>query len=218
MLKLHDLDRSPFCWKVRLVLAEKGIPHELVTPQDKSNDPAFEKINPFRLTPVLQLSDNRSIYESTVICEYLEEAYPDPALLPHDPFERARIRMIEDTSDQYLYPAMRGWVTSQYTYDPPLLRRKPASEVDEKLREESRAKIEKHLTYLEEQIGDRRWFGGDLFSLADCALAPPLTGGMRLHQFLPSERWPRIGAWAARVAERSSFMRTAPKVPMSIEG
>ena len=217
MLKLHDLDRSPFCWKVRLVLAEKGIPHEIVTPQDKATDPAFERLNPFRLTPVLQLSDNRTIYESTVICEYLEDAYPDPAMLPHDPYERARLRMLEDTCDQYLYPAVRGFVTSQYVYDPPLLRRKPASEVDEKLREESRAKIEKHLAYLEEQIGDRRWFGGDLFSLADCALAAPLTGAMRLHQFLPDERWPRLGAWVNRVAERSSFLRTAPKVPTSIE-
>ena len=217
MLKLHDLDRSPFCWKVRLVLAEKGIPHEVVTPADKAGDPAFERLNPFRMTPVLQLSDGRSIYESTVICEYLEDAYPDPAMLPHDPFERARLRMIEDTADQYLYPAVRGWVTSQYTYEPPLLRRKPAADVDQKLREESRAKIEKHLGYLEEQLGDRRWFGGDLFSLADCALAAPLTGAMRLHEFLPDERWPRLGAWVSRVAERSSFLRTAPKQPTAIE-
>lgn len=217
MLKLHDLDRSPFCWKVRLVLAEKGIPHEIVTPTNKNEDPAFEKLNPFRLTPILQLSDGRTIFESTVICEYLEEAYPDPALLPHDPYERARIRMIEDTSDQYLYPAIRGWVNSQFTYEAPVLRRKAEADVDAKLRDESRAKIEKHLTYLEEALGERRWFGGDLFSLADCALAAPLTGAMRLHQFLPDDRWKRVAAWAGRVCERSSFLRTAPKIPMRIE-
>ena len=66
-------------------------------------------------------------------------------------------------------------------------------------------------------LGERRWFGGDLFSLADCALAAPVTGAMRLHQFLPDDRWPRVGAWAARVAERSSFLRTAPKIPTRIE-
>jgi glutathione S-transferase len=216
MLKLYDLDRSPFCWKVRLVLAEKGIPHEVVTPQDKANDPAFEKLNPFRMTPVLQLGDGRTIFESTVICEYLEEAYPDPALLPHDNYERARLRMIEDTYDQYLYPALRAYVLAQYTYDPPVLRRKPDAEIDAKARDEAKVKVEKHLTYLEEQLGDRRWFGGDLFSLADCALAAPLTGSLRLHQFLPDDRWPRLGAWASR-AERSSFLRTAPKVPLRIE-
>ena len=217
MLKLHDLDRSPFCWKVRLVLAEKGIPHEILTPQEKNTDPAFEKLNPFRLTPVLQLSDGRSVYESTVICEYLEEAYPDPAMLPHDPFERARIRMIEDTADQYLYPAVRGWVTSQFAYEPPVLRRKPEAEVDAKLRDESKAKIEKHLTYLEEMLGERRWFGGTIFSIADCALAAPLMGAMRLHGFLPDDRWPHLAAWTSRVADRSSFVRTAPKVPVRIE-
>ncbi len=217
MLKLHDLDRSPFCWKVRLVLAEKGIPCEIVTPQDKANDPVFGKLNPFRLTPVLELGDGRTVFESTVICEYLEDAYPDPALLPHDAYQRARIRMIEDTTDQYLYPAVRGWVTSQFNYEPPVLRRKPATEVDEKLRDESRGKIERHLDYLESVLGDGRWFGGDTFSLADCSLAAPLAGAMRLHQFLPGDRWPKVSGWAARITDRSSFVRTAPKLPTRIE-
>lgn len=216
MLKLYDLDRSPFCWKVRLVLSEKGIPHEVITPQDKATDPVFERLNPFRLTPVLQLADGRTIYESTVICEYLEDAYRDPAMLPHDPFERARLRMIEDTTDQYLYPAVRGFTMAQYAYEPPVLRRKPDSEVDEKLRDESRAKIEKHLGYLEEMLGERRWFGGDMFSIADCALAPSLSASLRLHGFLPDDRWPRLTSWIARVADRSSFLRTAPKVPTRI--
>ena len=217
MLKLYDLDRSPFCWKVRLVLAEKGIPHEVITPQDKATDPIFERLNPFRLTPVLQLADGRTIYESTVICEYLEDSYRDPAMLPHDPFERARLRMIEDTTDQYLYPAVRGYAMSQYAYEPPVLRRKPEAEVDEKLRDDSKAKIEKHLAYLEEMLGERRWFGGDMFSLADCALAPSLSASLRLHGFLPDARWPKLSSWIARVADRSSFVRTAPKVPLRIE-
>ena len=46
MLKLHHLDRSPFGWKVRIVLAEKDVPHELVIPDNKSEDAAFAKLNP----------------------------------------------------------------------------------------------------------------------------------------------------------------------------
>ena len=80
MLKLWHLDRSPFGWKVRMVLHEKNIPHQVVAPENKNEDPAFAKLNPFRLTPVLELEDGRSIYESTIINEYLEQAYPDPPI------------------------------------------------------------------------------------------------------------------------------------------
>jgi glutathione S-transferase len=90
MLKLWHLDRSPFGWKVRMVLAEKAVPYQLVIPDNKSEDPAFAKLNPLRLTPVLELPDGRTIYESTVINEYLEETYPDPPMLPKEPWERAR--------------------------------------------------------------------------------------------------------------------------------
>src|SRR5262245_42596353 len=103
MLKLYNFDRSPFGWKVRIVLAEKNVPYESIVPENKNEDPAFAKMNPFRLTPVLQFDDGRTLYESTIINEYLEEAYPSPAMLPKDPFERARVRMIEDTTDQHFY-------------------------------------------------------------------------------------------------------------------
>ena len=76
MVKLWHLDRSPFGWKVRMVLAEKAVPHQIAIPDNKSEDPGFAKMNPFRLTPVLELADGRTIYESTVINEYLEEGSP----------------------------------------------------------------------------------------------------------------------------------------------
>src|SRR5213593_4751146 len=101
MLKLHNFDRSPFCWKTRLVLAEKKVPFEAVVPKNKAEDPEFARLNPFRMTPVLELEDGRTVYESTVINEYLEEVHPHPAMLPRDPYQRARVRMIEDTTDQY---------------------------------------------------------------------------------------------------------------------
>ena len=106
--------KAPFGWKVRIVLAEKKVPHEVLVPENKSESVAFGKLNPFRLTPVLELEDGRTIYESTVINEYLEEAYPTPAMLPRDPYERARIRMLEDTTDQYLYPVIRDLRSAQF--------------------------------------------------------------------------------------------------------
>jgi len=216
MLKLHHLDRSPFGWKVRMVLEEKKIPYELVIPENKSEDPAFLKLNPFRLTPVLELETGATIFESTVINEYLEDTVPDPAMLPKDPYERARIRMIEDTTDQYLYVAAREFRMAQFDYAPPYLVRKKADEVDHKLLETSRVKIHEHLTRLESELAGRTYFGGTMLSLADVALAPPLTASMKLLGVLPDKRYPLIAAWSARVVERSSYIASAPKEPLRI--
>jgi glutathione S-transferase len=216
MLKLHHLDRSPFGWKVRMVLEEKKVPYELVVPENKSENPAFLKLNPYRLTPVLELDSGATIYESTVINEYLEEAYPQPAMLPKDLYERARIRMIEDTTDQYLYMANREFRSAQFEYAPPFLVRKKADEVDHKLLEASRVKIHEHLARLESELAGRSWFGGTMFSLADVALAPPLTASLKLLGVLPDKRYPLIAAWSARVVERSSYIASAPKEPLRI--
>jgi len=216
MLKLHHLDRSPFGWKVRMVLEEKKAAYTLVIPENKSENPAFLKLNPFRLTPVLELEDGATIYESTVINEYLEERFPEPAMLPKDPYERARIRMIEDTTDQYLYVALREFRMAQFEYAPPFLVRKKAEEVDHKLLESSRIKLHEHLTRLESELAGRSYFGGSMFSLADAALAPPLTASLKLLGVLPDKRYPLIAAWSARIVERSSYIASAPKEPLRI--
>src|SRR5438093_8292955 len=107
-MKLHALDRSPYSWKTRLVISEKKIPCEIVAaPENKNDDPAFARLNPFKLTPVLELEDGRTLYESSIINEYFEQTCPDPPMLPRDAYERARVRMIEDTTDQYLLPSSR---------------------------------------------------------------------------------------------------------------
>jgi glutathione S-transferase len=216
MLKLHHLDRSPFGWKVRIVLEEKSVPYRLVVPENKSEDPAFLKLNPFRLTPVLELETGATIYESTVINEYLEDAFPEPAMLPKDPYERARIRMIEDTTDQYLYAALRDFRMSQFEYAPPFLVRKRADEVDHKLLESSRMKVHEHLTRLESDLAGRTYFGGSMFSLADAGLVAPLTASLKLLGVLPDKRYPLIAAWSSRVVERSSYAASAPKEPLRI--
>jgi glutathione S-transferase len=216
MLKLHHLDRSPFGWKVRIVLAEKDVPHELVIPDNKSEDPAFAKLNPYRLTPVLELPDGRAIYESTVINEYLEETFPAPAMLPEDAYERARVRMLEDTTDQYLYTALRELRAAQFEYAPPFLVRKRADEIDHKGLEAAKIKVHQHLARLEAELSGRTWFGGDLFSLADVGLVPPLTATLPLLSILPDDRYPAIGAWANRASSRPSVGASAPKAPLRI--
>jgi len=211
MLKLYAFDRSPFGWKVRVALAEKKIKYEMIVPENKNEDPAFARLNPIRKTPVLVLEDGRSIYESTVINEYLEEVHPQPPMLPKDAYERARVRMIEDTFDQYVYPAIRDFTNSQFDYQPPILYRKKADKVDHKLLEESRIKVHEHLQRLEAELKGRTWFGGDIFSLADAALVPALTGNLKILGVLPDPKYPNISAWIGRVTARPAYKDAAPK-------
>jgi glutathione S-transferase len=111
MLTLYDAARCPYCARVRIVLAEKGVEHELVA-IDLSDRPAwlYEK-NPLGKVPVLE-EDTFTLPESAVIMEYLEERYPEPALLPADPAQRALVRLqvyrFDDLLGDDYYAARRG--------------------------------------------------------------------------------------------------------------
>ncbi len=93
MITLYDAPRCPYCARVRVVLAEKGVEYETVE-IDLADRPAwlYEK-NPLGKVPVLE-EDGFILPESPVIMEYLEERYPEPALLPADPEDRALARLL----------------------------------------------------------------------------------------------------------------------------
>ena len=93
MLKVYDAARCPYCARVRIALAEKGVDAELV-PVDLDDRPdwLWEK-NPQGKVPVLEEDGGLVLPESVVIMEYLEERYPTPALLPPDPASRAQARL-----------------------------------------------------------------------------------------------------------------------------
>lgn len=110
MLTLYDAARCPFCARVRIVLAEKGVPFDSVA-IDLADRPAwlYEK-NPLGKVPVLE-EDGRPLPESAVIDEFLDERYPEPPLWPADPGERAAGRLLvlrfDAFSDAY-YACRRG--------------------------------------------------------------------------------------------------------------
>jgi glutathione S-transferase len=109
-VKLVDAPRCPYCARVRLVLAEKGLEHETVE-IDLDNRPAWLfDLNPAGRVPVLD--DGFVLPESDVIMAYLEERYPQPALLPDDVVERARarlaVRRFDDDLGRDYYAFRRG--------------------------------------------------------------------------------------------------------------
>jgi glutathione S-transferase len=107
MLELYHHGSSVCAAKVRFALAEKGLEwqgHYLDILKGEQFDPAYLELNPKAMVPTL-VHDGRVIVESTVICEYLEECFRDPALFPADPFLRARVRVWTKAVDEDLHPA-----------------------------------------------------------------------------------------------------------------
>ena len=107
MIELYDHPVSPCAQKVRLVLAEKSIDYQL-NPVDlsaKQNlSPEYLKLNPAGLVPTLVI-DGQPIPESTVICELLDDLYPEVALRPADPFDLAQMRRWTKRLDESLHAA-----------------------------------------------------------------------------------------------------------------
>jgi glutathione S-transferase len=110
MLKLCGFRISNYHNKVRIALLEKGIAHEEDAGCTPKQTEEFLARSPMGKAPFLELGDGRRLTESEVICEYLEEAYPEKPLLPRDPWERARVRELLTHMELYLeLPARRTY-------------------------------------------------------------------------------------------------------------
>src|SRR5690242_9315058 len=99
MMKLLSATPSPYARKVRIALAEKGLPFELVTEVPWNADTATPRYNPLEKLPVLVLDDGTSVYESRFILEWLEVKHPRPALFPEDSDELLAAKRLEVLAD-----------------------------------------------------------------------------------------------------------------------
>lgn len=201
MIHLYEYPPSSNCQKVRLVLAEKGLAYESVMVNLRKNEqkrPEYLAINPYGLVPAME--DNGIVmYESTIINEYLEEAYPQVPLMPKDLAARTQVRLLEDFRDNHLYPAMK--VISAAT--------RGVSKADW-----DRAKIDAafdslHPLFqrLEDALEGNDYLAG-AYSLADIAFTPNMARQIDLGVGLP-ERYPRIRAWVERVMNRPNYKSIA---------
>ena len=131
----------------------------------------YRAFNPISKMPSLDV-DGRCIAESEVICEYLEEVYPDPPMLPADPILRAHSRMVSRINDLYIAPHNNGLVQQQQ-----------ADPRDQQLIDTAAAEFEKGFRYVAHFMGPGPFAAGDRPSIGDCALTPFII--MLKHTVLP---------------------------------
>ncbi|XP_075072291.1 glutathione S-transferase omega-1-like [Mixophyes fleayi] len=94
MIRVYSMRFCPFAQRARLVLSAKGIKHEIVNINLKNKPDWFYEKNPLGVVPSLETSDGKIIYESPIVCDYLDEAFPGIKLSPEDPYIKAQQKMI----------------------------------------------------------------------------------------------------------------------------
>jgi glutathione S-transferase len=201
-MRLYQTNLSPFPTRVRLVLYAKGLDAELVRPPGFHGDGAakgdYLDINPIGRVPTLVLDDGWTLPESEVICEYLEDAYPEPSLHPRDPKLRARMRLLSRISDVYLVRAMLPlWNVVV----------KHPREWDQDLIRASLAEIDETLGYVEVYIGEQGYAVGDSITHADGTLLPML---LMVEEWLPIFRGPALLPRHPKTAEYWRRLQTDP--------
>jgi glutathione S-transferase len=190
----HDVPSSNSD-RVKIALAEKGLAWDGVMVSLAKKDqksPEHLKRNPYGKIPVID-DDGKILFESCIINEYLDEKYPNPPLMPKDPYLRGRGRVLVDYALNYThepYWALRGEMM------------KKESERDGAVLEEKRGTLRKLLAYLEEALGDKPYFLGD-FGLTDIAIIPRCLR-MESYGAMPSPTLPSFNAWLQRMKERPS--------------
>ena len=194
-IKLYDAVPSSNSDRVKIALHEKNLPYEretLVLARKDQKRPEFVKLNPYGKVPVVD-DGGRILFESCIINEYLEEKYPNPSLMPKDPYLRGRGRVLADYALNYMhepYWALRGEML------------KPPSERDAAIIEEKHRSLRDLMQYLEADLADKPYFLGE-FSLTDIAIVPRALR-MEAYGALPAPSLPRLNAWLERIKARPS--------------
>ncbi len=210
-MQLYSGPLSLFSRKVEIALHEKGLAFERVmVPFSQAagyspKHPVVLAVNPKSQVPVL-IDGDLTLFDSTLILEYLEDAYPRPALWPSDPKERARGRLVELAADEILLPLV---VRLMYRSEPPDgdLQRQRSREAEGQ-RAESALLI--HYGKLGEVVRDKEYFGG-AFSIADIAMFMTILFSLRLKGPSLAEV-PALGAWYARVGARPAAAKIAQEI------
>lgn len=196
---------SPYVRKVLACLHLKGIAYEIDPIVPFYGNDEFARLSPLRRIPVL-IDDAVVLADSTVICEYLEERYPEPALLPVAPQARARARWLEEFADTRM-----GEVFIWHLFNQLVIRRfvwgeAPDEQVLRKAREEEIPRI---LDYLEGELPPDGFLFGPI-SLADIALAAPLRNAAFARFSIDAGKWPKTAAFVSRVLAHASFAKLRP--------
>ena len=208
MRLLYHLPLSPYARKVRLALTEKRLAFELRVEKPWDRRPSYLAINPSGTVPTL-VDDELAVPDSNVICEYLEEAYPDTPLLGHTLAERVEVRRLV----AWLDGKFAQEVTRHLYGEKVIKRMSGGGQPDASALRVGFLNLKTHLAYIGWLAETRKWLGGSAISLVDMAAAAHLS----TLDFCGDVDWSvsqPARDWYARMKSRPSFRALlADRVP-----
>jgi glutathione S-transferase len=208
-VKLYSGPLSLFSRKVEIALREKALPfdREMVPfTQEKGYSPKHPAVlaaNPKGQVPVL-IDGGLTLFDSTVIFEYLEDAYPKPPLFPAGAKDRARCRLLELTADEILLPPLRALMTRTSPPDPERQRQREADA------DRAETVMRDHYETLSRRLASQDYFCGT-FTVADIALFMTILWVQRL-KGPKLDGHPNLAAWYERVRSRPSARQAAEEI------
>jgi glutathione S-transferase len=225
VLELYHNAMSVCAQKVRVALAEKGIAYtgyDLNIRAGECRTPAYLALNPNGVVPTLVV-DGKPIVESTIICEYLDETFPDVPLRPADPIGRAAMRLWTIRPDAGMHKAF-GLLSFAVAFrlqdsSKQMANRKPSEAINDLMDVMKHGLdspeialrigvVQKVLGDMATRLGDHDWLVGDAFSLADIAMLPYVCRLRDLHQsWLWAEGSPyaSVSAWLERCYAKRGY-------------
>ncbi|THF65126.1 glutathione S-transferase [Pseudothauera rhizosphaerae] len=202
-MKLFASLTSPYARKIRIVLAEKKLPFELVVDSPWEANTRIPTINPLGKVPVLITDAEEVFFDSPVIAGYLETLDAGPALLPADRLATVQVRQSEALADGITDAAVAALLES----------RRPDGQRSDAEIARQKEKIARGLAALEARLGGRPWLHGDALSLGDVAAGVALAYLDLRHPDIPwRAAHPALKRYAEHLFARPSFIDTTPPV------
>jgi len=196
---------SPYVRKVLVCLHVKGITYEIDPIVPFFGDDAFARLSPVRRIPVL-IDGPVTLADSTVICEYLNEQYPETALYPATPAERGRARWLEEFADTRMGEVFIWHLFNQLVIRPAIWGEPADDAVLRKAREEE---IPAVLDYLEGELPAEGFLFGHL-CVADIAIASFFRNAAFARYSIDASRWPVCAGFVARTLAHPAFAALQP--------
>ncbi|HET7921549.1 MAG TPA: glutathione S-transferase family protein [Gammaproteobacteria bacterium] len=195
---------SPYVRKVLACLELKGLSYQIDPIAPFVGGEEFTRLSPLRRVPVL-IDDGLILNDSSVICQYLEDKHPLPAVYPQDIAKRARARWLEEYADTRLADGLI-W---RLFYQISIRKRTTGEPADESVVQRAKeVEIPAALDYLESQTPADSFIFGDL-SIADISIACYFRTAAFVGYAVDQERWPRIAALLSRVGNLNAFRKLA---------
>lgn len=193
MIKIYGMGVSPFVRKVLAVLKLKGLEYELIPQMPFTDDAEYRKISPLGKIPALQDGDV-TLCDSSVICEYLEDAYPEVSVYPQGVADKAQARWLEELGDSKMAEFAGGIFFQRFIRPNMFQQDTDTAAVDDYIDN----KLPPIFDYLETVVPDSDFLYGDL-GAADVALISALVNASYAAYTVDAARWPKFAAYVARV-------------------